>query len=80
MRVFSQAELARLSRNELSVLLRQIAGELPRLAEGSPQLRSAHFNLTNIRSALAKPTSGRAESALTPARMSRAGPIFACGL
>ena len=45
MRVLSQSELLRLSRTELSVLLRKIAGELPGLAEGSIELRNAHANL-----------------------------------
>ena len=42
MRVLSQSELARLSKAELSVLLRQIASELPDLREGSHELRIAH--------------------------------------
>ena len=55
MRVLSQTELSRLSRAELSILLRRIAGELPNLAEGSRELRNAHVNLQNIRRALARP-------------------------
>lgn len=55
MRVLSQNELARLSKAELSVVLRQIASELPVLKEGSQELRIAHFNLTNIRRAMARP-------------------------
>lgn len=52
MRVILQAELARLSRIELQVLLRQIAEQLPMLPEGSHELRVAHANLTTIRKAL----------------------------
>ena len=55
MRVLSQAEIARLTKTELHALLRVIAGELPRLPENSPELRAAHFNLRNIRLALARP-------------------------
>ncbi|MFM9850245.1 MAG: hypothetical protein ACKVP3_24195 [Hyphomicrobiaceae bacterium] len=55
MRVLSQTELSRLSRAELSILLRRIAGELPNLAEGSAELRNAHVNLQNIRRALSRP-------------------------
>jgi hypothetical protein len=35
-------------------LLRQIASDLTYLKEGSPELRNAHFNLANIRAALAQ--------------------------
>lgn len=55
MRVFSNSELQRLSRNELLVIQRMIASELPRLAENSAELRAAHLNLRNIRNALARP-------------------------
>jgi hypothetical protein len=55
MRVLSQYELAQCTRAELSVLLNQIAGELPHLPEGSASLRNAHVNLQNIRRALARP-------------------------
>lgn len=55
MRLISQAELARLSRTELHALLRRIASELPHLAEGSHELRIAHYNLSNIRLMLARP-------------------------
>jgi len=55
MRVLSQTELSRLSRAELAILLRAIASELPRLREGSQELRNAHANLQNIRRALARP-------------------------
>jgi hypothetical protein len=58
MRVLSKAELSRLSRNELNVLLRKIAEELPMLVEGSIELRNAHANLHNIRCALAQLTPG----------------------
>jgi hypothetical protein len=58
MRVMSQAELARCTRDELNALLRQIAAELPHLAEGSSALRNAHINLQNIRRALARPQPG----------------------
>lgn len=58
MRVLSKAELSRLSRNELNVLLRRIAEELPMLPEGSIELRNAHANLHNIRCALARPAPG----------------------
>lgn len=44
-----------MSRAELAVLLRAIACELPRLREGSQELRDAHANLQNIRRALARP-------------------------
>jgi hypothetical protein len=39
----------------LLVLLRAIASELPHIAENSRELRVAHFNLQNIRRALARP-------------------------
>jgi hypothetical protein len=55
MRVLSQSELLRLSRPELSLLLRKIAGELPNLQEGSVELRNAHMNLQHIRRAMARP-------------------------
>ena len=55
MRILSQTELSRLSRAELCILLRRIAGELPNLKEGSAELRNAHVNLQNIRRALARP-------------------------
>jgi hypothetical protein len=55
MRVLSQSELLRLSRQELSVLLRRIASDLPNLKEGSVELRNAHTNLQNIRRALTRP-------------------------
>ena len=55
MRVLSQIELLRLSKAELHILLRRIGSELPNLNEGSPELRNAHINLRNIRTALARP-------------------------
>jgi hypothetical protein len=55
MRVISQAELLRLSRAELSVLMQRIVCELPDLPEGSHALRIAHANLHSIRLALARP-------------------------
>ena len=55
MRVLSQTELSRMSRAELAALLRTIACELPRLREGSQELRNAHANLQSIRRALAAP-------------------------
>lgn len=55
MRVISQSELLRMRRAELSVLLQRIVCELPELPEGSHELRIAHMNLQNIRSALARP-------------------------
>jgi hypothetical protein len=58
MRVMSQTELARCTRGELNALLRTIASELPRLAEGSSELRNAHLNLQNIRRVLARPQPG----------------------
>lgn len=58
MRVLSQMELNRLSRNELMVLMRTIAAALPGLREGSIELRAAHANLANIRAALARPRPG----------------------
>jgi hypothetical protein len=51
MRVISQSELLRATKLELQVLLR----ELPHLAEGSHELRIAHYNLHNTRLAIAKP-------------------------
>jgi hypothetical protein len=59
MRVISQYELARLSKKELSALLRQIVCELPHLPEYSNELRNAHTNLQNIRRALARPDYSR---------------------
>lgn len=44
-----------MTRQELAVLLRRIAGELPNLREGSQELRNAHANLQNIRKGLARP-------------------------
>ena len=55
MRVLSQTELSRMSRAELAVLMRTITCELPRLREGSQELRNAHANLLNIRRAMARP-------------------------
>jgi hypothetical protein len=49
-------ELNRLSRTELTALLRTIAAELPRFREGSAEYRAAHANLANIRAKLARPT------------------------
>ena len=61
MRVLSQSELLRLSRLELTTLLRKIASGLPALPEGSHELRIAHYNRYNIRLTLARPDSGRAK-------------------
>ena len=55
MRVLSLSELSRLSKTELSVLLRRVASELPSLREGSSELHNAHTNLVNIRRAMARP-------------------------
>ena len=55
MRLISQAELSRLSRLELHALLRRIACELPAFAEGSHELRIAHYNSFNIRLMLVRP-------------------------
>ncbi|ODR99522.1 hypothetical protein AUC68_04755 [Methyloceanibacter methanicus] len=55
MRVLTQTELSRMTRPELMVLLQRICAELPDLAENAPELRAAHFNLTNIRRALTRP-------------------------
>ena len=55
MRVLTQTELSRMTRTELMALLQRISAQLPDLAEGSPELRAAHFNLTNIRKRLARP-------------------------
>ena len=55
MRVLSQAEIARCTKSELHALLRVIASEVPHMPENSPELRVAHFNLHNIRTALARP-------------------------
>ena len=54
MRVISQTELMRLSRTELMVLQRRIAGELVNLSENSIEFRNAHVNLVNIRRALTR--------------------------
>jgi hypothetical protein len=40
-----QGVLMRATRTELLALLRRIAGELPNLPEGSPELRAAYANL-----------------------------------
>jgi hypothetical protein len=56
MRVLSQAELNRLSRTELLVLLREIAGDLPHYPADSIELRNAHTNVLNIRKPLALPS------------------------
>ena len=58
MRVLSQNELNRMSRGELSVLMRRIVCELPLLREGSIELRNAHANLHNIRCAMSQPRPG----------------------
>jgi hypothetical protein len=50
----SAVTLLRLPRQELVVLLRKIACELPTLNEGSAELRNAHPNLQNIRRALTR--------------------------
>jgi hypothetical protein len=55
MRVISQSELLRATKFELQVMLREIAASLPALPEGSHELRIAHYNLHNIRIALARP-------------------------
>jgi hypothetical protein len=54
MRVLSQYELARCKKAELSLLLNQIASELPYLREVLFDLRNAHLNLQNIHRALAR--------------------------
>jgi hypothetical protein len=61
MRVISQAVLPRLSRLELTALLRKIPSELPALPEGSHELRVAYYNLYNIPSPRRGMTSGRAK-------------------
>ncbi len=53
MRVLTQGEIARMTRPELMTMLKRIAEQFPDLKEGSPELRSAHTNLQNIRRALA---------------------------
>ena len=53
--IISQSELLRATKFELQVLLREITASLPRLAEGSHELRIAHYNLHNIRLAIARP-------------------------
>lgn len=55
MRVISQSELLRATKFELQILLREIAASLPALREGSHELRIAHYNLHNIRIAIARP-------------------------
>jgi hypothetical protein len=55
MRLISQSELLRATRLELHAMLRRIAADLPSLPEGSHELRIAHYNLHNIRVALARP-------------------------
>jgi hypothetical protein len=52
MRVISQSEMLRLTRTELTVLLRKIACELPNLAEGSVKLRNAHARAAGLPAAL----------------------------
>jgi hypothetical protein len=54
MRVMSQLELARCTKSELYALLNAIIGELPRLAEGSWELRAAQANLQLIRRLIAR--------------------------
>jgi hypothetical protein len=54
MRVLSQSELNRCTKGELQALMCEIVRELPRLPEDSPKLRAAHFNLQNIRRAIAR--------------------------
>jgi hypothetical protein len=44
MRVLTQTELSLMTRIELMGLLRRISAELADLAEGSAELREAHFN------------------------------------
>ena len=56
MRVLTQTELSRMTRTELMALLRRLSAALPDLREGSAELREAHFNLTNIRRVLARPS------------------------
>jgi hypothetical protein len=55
MRMMSQIELARCTKSELHALLNIIVSELPRLAEGSAELRAAHANLQLIRRLIARP-------------------------
>jgi hypothetical protein len=55
MGVISQSELLRATNFELQVLLREITASLPHLAEGSHELRIAHYNRHNILLATAKP-------------------------
>ena len=55
MRLISQSELLRATRLELHAMLHRIATDLPFLPEGSHELRIAHYNLHNIRVALARP-------------------------
>jgi hypothetical protein len=54
MRVMSQIELARCTKDELYAL-NAIVSELPHLAEGSADLRAAHANLQAIRRMIARP-------------------------
>ena len=59
MRVPTQTELSRMSRPEMMALLQRISAQLPDLADGSPELRAAQFNLRNIRRAsLGRPGRG----------------------
>jgi hypothetical protein len=56
MRVLLQTDLNnRLTRTELMVLLRRIAGELANLPKNSTELRNTHTNLLNVRRTLAPP-------------------------
>jgi hypothetical protein len=55
MRVISQNELLHATRLELNAMLPRIAAQLPSLPEGSYELRIAHYNLYDIRLALARP-------------------------
>jgi hypothetical protein len=54
MRALNHTELTRCTKAELAALLPRIAAELPGLREGSVELRNAHYNLQNIRRALAR--------------------------
>jgi hypothetical protein len=53
--LISQNELLHATRVELNAMLPRIAAQLPSLPEGSHELRIAHYDLYNIRLALARP-------------------------
>ena len=55
MKLWTQAELARLHRSDLLELFRVIASQLPALSQGSTEHREALETLANIRAMLRRP-------------------------